>query len=75
MKLLEMELLNLPQVFAIFLTILLGIVSFFLTQFYFMVKQAMEDIKGILIRDARTETRLEVLEGEMVEVKSDIKKK
>ncbi len=73
MKLLELGVLNETQVFAIFLTILLAICSFFLTQFYFMVKKMMEDIKDILIKDAQDSQRLHRLEDEMDEVKTDIK--
>lgn len=74
MNLLELEgVLSLAQVLAIFLTLLISAVSFFLTQFYFMVKKAMEDIKNILIKDAADTHRLNVLEQEMEEVKEEIK--
>ena len=74
MNLLELDgVLSMAQVLAVFLTLVISGFVFFLNQFYFMVKKAMEDIKNILIKDAHDSQRLDRLEEDMVEVKSDIK--
>lgn len=74
MILLEMDgVLTIAQVLAVFLTLVISGFVFFLNQFYFMVKKAMEDIKNILIKDALDSQRLDRLEDDMIEVRQDIK--
>ncbi len=58
---------------SIFYGLILALVAFFLSQFYLLVKRMSDDIKNILISNARFEERVKVLEEEVEEIRSDIK--
>lgn len=61
------------QVLSVFLGITLGIVSFFLREFYVMVKDMFKKMEGVLLKDKEHEQRIISLEDDVEEMRSEMK--
>lgn len=61
------------EIFTIFLSILIGICAYFLGKFYDKVEEMGNDIKQIMISDARTEQKIVTLEDDVTEIKDNWK--